>query len=567
MNKLSIKAKLYLTFGIIMAFFICTVGYAVYILGTVAALSNTIADEYVPRLDIIRTLDTVQSDLRVKEFAFLTAKDPSDQARFEKEVLQYRNRADELIDSFALRVRPEKKEFFEKNIHDKFHEYNKLTDKMMAMAKTGQQEQAMNLLRTDSRLFYEAMSKSLGELADSNATFIQAASDNATNLYETSRLQLLILLGIISLLAISVIFYITKKIAYSIQELMMVSEKLAQGELNVKGTITSEDELGKLTNMYNKTVENLRGLIISIQDTAQQVAASSEELTASADQSATVTQQVAQSISQVATATEGQLQAVSTTSSAILEITASIEEVSSNAKSSATQAMQAMDTATEGSDSVRKAITQMSNIETTVNESAVVIQTLGERSKEIGQIVDTISGIAAQTNLLALNAAIEAARAGEHGKGFAVVAEEVRKLAEQSQEAAKKIADLIAMIQGETQNAVMAMQAGTQEVKIGTEVVTESGNAFKKIVNLSEIVARQVENIAATIEQVTIGAQEIVSSVQSIDNETKNVATETQTVSAATQEQSAAMEQIAASSQSLSKMAQELQEETQKFVV
>jgi len=122
-----------------------------------------------------------------------------------------------------------------------------------------------------------------------------------------------------------------------------------------------------------------------------------------------------------------------------------------------------VDRANDGGQTIELAIAQMGKIETTVNSSAQVVSKLGERSKEIGQIVATISGIAGQTNLLALNAAIEAARAGEQARGFTVVAEEVRKLAEQSQEATKKIAVLIGEIQGDTDNAVVAMNNGTRE--------------------------------------------------------------------------------------------------------
>jgi methyl-accepting chemotaxis protein len=195
------------------------------------------------------------------------------------------------------------------------------------------------------------------------------------------------------------------------------------------------------------------------------------------------------------------------------------------------------------------------------------VANLGERSVQIGQIVDTISGIAGQTNLLALNAAIEAARAGEQGRGFAVVADEVRKLAEQSQDATKQIADLIQEIQGETDKAVVAMNQGTHEVKVGTEVVSVAGQAFGEITLLITQVSDQIQDISAAIQQVTSGSQLIVSSVQDIDGISKKVAEEAETVSAATEEQSASMEEIAASSQSLAKMARDLEAAVSKFTV
>lgn len=169
--------------------------------------------------------------------------------------------------------------------------------------------------------------------------------------------------------------------------------------------------------------------------------------------------------------------------------------------------------------------------------------------------------------MLALNAAIEAARAGEQGRGFAVVAEEVRKLAEQSQEATKQIAALISEIQGETDQAVLAMGNGTREVALGAEVVNEAGHAFREITELVTNVSEQVKEIASTIDQMAIGGQQIVGSVKQIDDSSKKVTGEAQTVSAATEEQSASMEEISSSSQSLAVLAQNLQEAVSKFQV
>jgi methyl-accepting chemotaxis protein len=168
---------------------------------------------------------------------------------------------------------------------------------------------------------------------------------------------------------------------------------------------------------------------------------------------------------------------------------------------------------------------------------------------------------------LALNAAIEAARAGEQGRGFAVVAEEVRKLAEPSQEAAKKIADLIGEIQNDTNMAVMAMDDGTREVKIGGQVVNAAGVAFRDITKLIDQVSAQVTEISAATQQMATGSQQIVGAVKKIDDLSKMSASESQSVSAATEEQLASMEEIAGSSEALAKLAQELSAATAKFHV
>ncbi|MDR3590740.1 MAG: methyl-accepting chemotaxis protein, partial [Negativicutes bacterium] len=214
-----------------------------------------------------------------------------------------------------------------------------------------------------------------------------------------------------------------------------------------------------------------------------------------------------------------------------------------------------------------KAITQMSQNEDTVTSSDPVVSKLGERSIVFCRIEDSIAGIAGQTNLLALNAAIEAARAGEQGRGFAVVAEEVRKLAEQSQDAAKQIASLIGEIQKDTDSAVVAMTEGTKEVRVGSEVVQDAGKTFQDIFAAFNQVTGQIREISGSIEELAGGSQQIVSSVREIDSISKEAASQAQTVSAATEEQSATMEEIAASSQSLARMAEELTQAVSRFKI
>ena len=364
------------------------------------------------------------------------------------------------------------------------------------------------------------------------------------------------------------ILWFSRRIAKPIQQLELVASRIADGDISLnKLSITSNDEIGRLGNAFEKMTENLRGLIRTIALTTDQVAASSEELTASAEQSAQASNQVAGAISDVAHGAEKQLQAVDETSAVVEQMSAGIQQVAASSNQVAGNSFRAAEMAKEGDKSVAKAVSQMVYIEQIVNNSSQVVAKLGERSKEIGQIVDTISGIAGQTNLLALNAAIEAARAGEQGRGFAVVAEEVRRLAEQSQEAAKQIAKLISEIQGDTDKAVVAMGEGTREVKVGTEVVTAAGQAFKEIATLVTQVSEQVKEISAASQQMAGGSQQIVASVKEINEHSKTAVGQAQTVSAATEEQSASMEEIATSSHALAKMAEVLTQAVYKFKV
>ncbi len=386
----------------------------------------------------------------------------------------------------------------------------------------------------------------------------------------------LITIGLILIATCGFGILVSKRLTKPIIRLNEAIKKIAEGDLTSKvvtaGTVKTrgsedKDELETMALHFDIMAEKLRGMVRQIATSAEQVAASSEELTASAEQSSRAVNQVAESITEVAAGSASQLQAVDVTTVAVEKMSASIQQVASHSGNVAATAEKTALAAESGGKAIDDTTQQMANIEKTVVSSAEVVAKLGDRSKEIGQIVDTIAGIAGQTNLLALNAAIEAARAGEQGRGFAVVAEEVRKLAEQSQEAAKHIALLIGEIQNDTEQAVAVMSEGTTEVKRGTEVVHKAGKAFGEILNLIEQVSEQVNDISAAIQQVAGGSEQIVSSIKEIDKISKETAGFTQTVSASTEEQSASMEEIAASSEALAKMSEELRSIIAQFKV
>ncbi|WP_412676334.1 methyl-accepting chemotaxis protein [Bacillus badius] len=312
-------------------------------------------------------------------------------------------------------------------------------------------------------------------------------------------------------------------------------------------------------------VGNLKALISSVSQNAEQVAAASEELSVSAEQTSQATNQISSTMLQVADGTEKQVRSMQETSRIVSEMSAGVEEVSASSQNVSAAAELSLDKAGEGKGSVQTAVNQMNLINETVNTLGTVIVELGERSKQIGHITDVITGISGQTNLLALNAAIEAARAGEHGSGFAVVADEVRKLAEQSSNSAQEIAALVTWIQSETSKAVSEMEKAKKEVREGITAVETAGGSFEHIYQSVGDVAIQTERVTATIEQVAAGVQTIVRSVDSITEVTEMNAAGTQEVSAATEEQLASMEEISHSAASLSYMAEELQNHVKKF--
>jgi methyl-accepting chemotaxis protein len=339
---------------------------------------------------------------------------------------------------------------------------------------------------------------------------------------------------------------------------------------NLAGTllnISSKDEIGTVAVALDKMVTNLRALIKQVSSSAEQVAASSEELTAGAQQSAEASNNIATSITQVAEGSSKQVSAVNDTSAIVEEISATMEEVSATATEMATLSEKTAKVALDGTTSVNKAVTQMGAVSVGAKQAQSAAVELKTSSAQIGEIVGLISAIAGQTNLLALNAAIEAARAGEQGRGFAVVAEEVRKLAEQSETAARQIKTLVGSNHESIDKVVGAIDIAISDISQGVELVNVAGENFGAINAQIRQVTDQVVIIAKAINEAAVGSQRIVSSIKEVETVSRDSAAEAQTVSAATEEQSASMEEIAASSQALAKLATDLQVAVSKFRV
>lgn len=353
---------------------------------------------------------------------------------------------------------------------------------------------------------------------------------------------------------------ITRMITQPLRTMVSSIAKDATGQISIQPIyIQSKDELGYLADSLNTLINQVRTFVVTAADAAERVAASSEELTASAQESAQVSQQVAISISDVAGAAGQQLNAVNETVAVVEQISAAIEQTAATAGCVAVAAEQTIDAVNVGKQAVDTAVNQMDRVGKGSAEVQESVEKLAESADQITRIVDVISSIAAQTNLLALNAAIEAARAGDAGRGFAVVAEEVRKLAEQSQTAAKEIAGLIGQNTLSIGSAVTTMRTCAEDIKAGVSVVYDAGQAFESISSQINSMVNQVREISAATEEVAAGSQRIVDSVKNIETASKLSVTQTETVSAATEEQSATMEEIAAASHTLAKMAEELQ--------
>lgn len=562
--KMNLTAKMVAYFLLVVL--AATVGFVYTIVkaSDAAGFTAQVRSKFLPLLIQTTEANSQYSDVVADLRGYYITKDPQVLEDYQKKSEMIKKSLDELVKATIT----EDGKRVVNELRDNSVKYFELAEKkFIPLAKAGKMEEAHDVMQFEmnpiSLILFDKFDDYQEMRNKQMSGILEEAEDHAGEAQTAS----VVAAVFAAVLGITIGFFAARSIARPINQLAVVAQNVANGDLTKQVSVDRQDEIGKLGLSFNIMVDQLKSLIIQINTNAEQLAASSEELTASSQQSAQAANQVAASISDVANGANEQLAAANEASAVVEQMSAGIEEVAANTNIVAEQSAQAADKAKEGEKSVDKAVNQMVRLEATVNTSADVVAKLGDRSKEIGQIVDTISGIAGQTNLLALNAAIEAARAGEQGRGFAVVAEEVRKLAEQSQEAAGRIARLIGEIQGDTDKAVVAMSEGTREVKMGAEVVNVAGHMFREIVELVSQVSAQVREISAAIQQMASGSQQIVGSVQKIDRLSKSSAVESQSVSAATEEQLASMEEIASSSQTLSKLAQDLQAEVAKFRV
>jgi methyl-accepting chemotaxis protein len=350
-----------------------------------------------------------------------------------------------------------------------------------------------------------------------------------------------------------------ESIALPVLEVSRVVQAISEGDLTQMVEIQTTGDILSMSNSLNLAVENLNALLGEINDSAQVVGTSSEEMVDKGQEMSRVTVDVALAMQQMAEGAQNQALKTDQAFKLIEDIMTVTRETANKADVVNKSAIMGEQTSQQGLKTVAEVVKNMEEITGAATQTSRTIEVLSTRSGEISKSLGVITDIASQTNLLALNAAIEAARAGEAGRGFAVVAEEIRKLAEGSRKSANEIATLVEDVRKDTTSAAAAISAMESRVKKGKEATFEASAAFKNIATSSGDTLRSSRDILTATAQQQTSIGDVVKYVEEVVAIAEQTATGTQQVAGTARQLSTSMQELTSSSQRLSDIADDLQ--------
>ncbi|SFM58215.1 methyl-accepting chemotaxis protein [Methanolobus profundi] len=346
-----------------------------------------------------------------------------------------------------------------------------------------------------------------------------------------------------------------------------VLDSISKNNLSRPIEVEGVGEFRMLTDGIENSRRSLNNIVALVQSSSMNVASTAEEMSSSVEHVTSSSYQIEDTVSEIAQGAQSQASKTEEVSRAMVDMTMTVQEVAVNSQKAASNAKASNELMENLGTTTKELLRKMESIKNTSGESSEVIMDLAGKSKQIGEIVNLITNIADQTNLLALNAAIEAARAGEHGRGFAVVADEVRKLAEDSGNAAKQISLLIKEIQEGTDNAVVSIQLGSEEVTNGAEALNEVATVIEQVVESGSTITNMVQDIAAAAQEQSASIEEITSSIEEVSAISEESAASTEEASTSVQEQNSTMQELGRSAEQLSCLSNDMKMVVEKFIL
>lgn len=498
MSRLSVKAKLALGFGVLLAILVA-LGVASYHTIVVIDEAANDVDRKTAERDLATSIDIATMKESSGTRGFMLTGEEKMLERDEEGKREYKD-AMEKLPAF-VKSEEGKRQYAEiQRTHDS---YRAIVDREIRLKQAGKTKEALEVMRTQAG----PASRGVDEATNAFVTYIDQTKKEIDKIQDADvsfgKLLIVSLCVAGFVLGLVVAGFTARSVTGAIAKMVAMIQELAANNLAIEDMqITSQDEIGKAGIALNQMKNNLRDVIQSIAGTAEHVASASEEISSSATQQAQGSETQKDQAAQVATAMQ--------------EMSSTVLQVSENSNKAAESSRRAAETARHGGSVVEETLTKMRVIAESVGATAKKMEELGKSSDQIGHIIGVIDDIADQTNLLALNAAIEAARAGEQGRGFAVVADEVRKLAERTTTATKEIAQMIKNIQDETKTAVTAMEQGNKQVEEGVKSTAQAGDSLKEIIHMSEEVGEMITHIATAATEQSSASEEINNNMEQI---------------------------------------------------
>jgi methyl-accepting chemotaxis protein len=370
----------------------------------------------------------------------------------------------------------------------------------------------------------------------------------------------MILSSIAIVLSVIVSVVITRSVTKPLNVLRNDVDEFSKGDLSVDLSIEGKDEIAQMGSSLRNMADQLNEVIKAVNEASDNITGTAQEFSALAEETNASVEEFRANVDEMGT----NLNVLASTGE---EVNASVEEVAAGAQATAEkgtdiarQVDEAMNAGQDGMTSVRRAVLGIDGVAKNASEAAQSVQELGVRTRQIQNFVAQIGGIADQTNLLALNAAIEAARAGEAGRGFAVVAEEVRKLAEDSNVAAKNIAELATTITGDLDHVVNISLDNAKASEGARELSRETENIIENMISYLKNISGSTQDLAAVSEEQAASSEEIAEAVQNIASKVARTAEAGEHIRVGVGDVAAAAERVAQGAESLSSLSVDLHE-------
>ncbi|MFD0697735.1 methyl-accepting chemotaxis protein [Paenibacillus sp. GCM10027628] len=571
--SVTVGRKLYASFAVVLIMMCVLALFTTSQLRTINQKTKSITDNWMSGVETINHINYLTEHVLALEFQNMIVADTSASDSINEEISQTVKEIDQEFESYEKKsTSPEELDLLVKvktawsdyiSLHTQMVQYSTKADIIKGAGKDG--PQIITLIQESQRLF-TSMKLDMDKLVTLNHEGAQNASKEAGKLYTSNVIASIVYVSIAALVAMGLAFLLSIHLSKPVRLVSKAMEQVAAGDLSIQvPNIKNRDEIGDLVRSLHTMIRNFGEIVRHIQDASGQVAASSQQLSAGSAETSLAANQVSVTMQEAAARAEHQMQSSEQTSRAMEDMSHGIQRIAETSGQVSELAFETTRQAEQGNDKIQQAIHKMNFLNQSVEQSALQLNRLNERSIEIGEIVTIIRDIASQTSLLALNASIEAARAGEHGKGFSVVANEVKKLAEQSNQSASQIAELIQAIQTDSGQAVSTMNLGIKEIQEGSRSIQEAGTNFGQIVLAAEHLSGQIQEVAAASEQMHASGEEVSASVMEMAELAKQSFTSTQQVASISTDQLTAMQEMSASTTSLSRISIQLQQVIARF--